>query len=238
MEGRKYDMIQRLLHVSGEYAIISSLPWSGMDPFRHAHRRVQAKVRVLGAEAVHFTADAIIQPESTTTEENFSLKALISPEDHAALSQAIRQFGIEPQGTGRKYPRIPADRMIELFPVYVLGHLKGEAPKGSPVAPLVFKLGNMSPQGMLLVSQASSLDHLFPGCELELQIEPRGDFKETIELVAEIRRVSEDVDPKTDAITRHFGVKYTQITDQNKAHYLQLLKLILGTLKAKMAQAG
>lgn len=179
-------------------------------------------------KTLSFNIKAKVLLEKTTLSEHIALHFQLTEADHAALLAQISANGFHPTSYVRKYPRIPSNQLIQTFPLRA--QLTSQSEK-IPAVQLTTDVVNLSPNGVLISTENQQALTLMPGDRIHLTLEPRGWFPVPIEAEGLICRLTEDLHPQSQNLTRLFGIKFTRMDSANKTAFLDLLKDILQQLK-------
>lgn len=233
VDGEQLEFIHQNISVHG----VPGLPWGKLSPRLHHGKVVSIQLRILtnstGADTglIQQLIQGTITREKSLQSEHMGLRFILTETQATTLGQLIRSHGYVPTDYVRKYPRIPANSKIQTFPLraLVLPALGSGHPLGD--TPMVFDLGDLSPNGLLLYTENSVAATLKPGDRIDITLEPRGWFPTSVQLEGLICRVTEEIDPSSKNVTRLFGIKVSRVDDPNKILFLDLLKGILEKLK-------
>ncbi len=207
-----------------------SLPWNPLSPKKHFGRKTIVNLRVLVSEPVNIQTPARITREHSFYGEQMGLRFEMDPEQRKILDGFVKHEGHHPGDYSRKYPRIPTTPDVPSFPMRVLGVLQE---RQENMIPLIFDVGNISIGGILLKTENPYSLSIQLGHQLDLYLEPRGDLPLQISMQGQVCRIMEDLSTETGNLVRYFGVKFTRISEENRAAYLELLKDVLERLKMK-----
>ncbi len=235
IDGHTLEFIHQSISVFG----VTGLSWAPLDPFAHFGKEIRVQVRIPALpQPFSFTAPAHILREKTLYSDYMGLRFHLPPDVTKTLEELIRKGGFYPTDYVRKYPRIPSNEQVQTFPLRALGIPQTRRSKrGRTVEatgdPIVFEVGNLSPNGVLLSTENQQAVDLSPGDRIDLMLEPRGWFPHKVEMEGLICRVSDELIPSTKNLRRYFGIKFSRIDDTNKAVFLNLLKDILERIQKK-----
>jgi hypothetical protein len=227
IEKRDLEFIHQNISVFG----VAGLPWGPLNPRDHFGKDVTVSVRITSPEPLSILTRARIMRESTTVGEHMGLKFNLEKEAHAKLSALIGRHGHYPTEYLRKYPRIPANAVIQTFPLRAVAFADPECATPIP-DPLVFDVGNLSPNGILLYTENQSALVLQPGDKIRILLEPRGWFPMSIRVQGLVCRVTDETNFASGNLTRYLGIKFTKVDDVNRTAFLDLLKDILTKIKS------
>lgn len=227
------EFTNRNISAYGAYA----LPWEPLNARKHFGRNVKLKIRIQQPIQTEIQCDATILWEQSVYGELMGLKFLMSDDSRRALSQTIREHGFYPTEYIRKYPRIPFSDKIPTFPMTVLGSPVEADPK-SPKSPIVFSIRNLSLNGILLSTENPFALSIRPGHNLDMTIEPRGDFMVRIRVQGMVCRVLDESASGNGNLVRHFGVKFVRVDQENRTAFAELLKDILHRIKEELESEG
>lgn len=210
---------------------VAGLPWGQLNPREHFGKEVTVSIRITSPEPLQILSRAAIMRESTSVAEHMGLKFRLEKEALAKLSSLVQRHGFYPTEYLRKYPRIPASAAIQTFPLRALVYPQGEDAANSNI-PLIFDIGNLSPNGILIHTENQSALLIQPGHRLGILLEPRGWFPMSIKVEGLVCRVVDELNPQSGNLTRYLGIKFTRVDDVNRTAFLDLLKDILGRIKS------
>jgi len=208
---------------------VTSLDWGDLDPQTFFGLDCVARVKTVSPTSIQFETRARIIREFAIGSAQMGLRFILGAENREALSHQIRVHGFHPTDHVRKYPRIPSMSSIRTFPLRALVRLDEKISDGSE---MIFEVGNLSPNGMLLSSENSLSLALEPGSRIHIQLEPRGPFPAQILVHGLVCRITDSIVPDTGNMIRYFGIKFTKVDDLNRAAFLDLLKDILERLRS------
>ena len=233
LEGHTLEFIHQAVSAFG----VTGLPWSPLDPVTHFGKAVTVQVRVPAQpQPLAFSCQARILREKTQYSEYMGLRFELPADIRAKLQELIQKHGFYPTEYVRKYPRIPSDEHIQTFPLRAMGIpnqddvLRHKRPP-SAGDPLLFDVGNLSPNGVLLSTENQTAIDLAPGDRIDLMLEPRGWFPQKVEMEGVICRVNDELMPQNENLRRYFGIKFTRVDAENREIFLNLLKDILERIK-------
>ena len=231
VDNRDLEFIHQNISVFG----VAGMPWGSLNPRDHFGKEVMASVRITFSEALSILTHARIMRETTAVGEHMGLKFHLEKEAHAKLSALIAKHGFYPTEYLRKYPRIPANSVIQTFPLRVVAFpdLESAEPDSTFKDPLVFDVGNLSPNGILLHTENQSALIIQPGDKIRILLEPRGWFPMSIRMQGLVCRVSDELSVESGNLIRYLGVKFVKVDDINRTAFLDLLKDILTKIKAQ-----
>jgi hypothetical protein len=150
------------------------------------------------------------------------------------MAEQIRRNGFYPTDHMRKYPRIPATSAISTFPLRALvvqQKLEGELVNDNQ--PIVYDVGKLSPNGVLLATENQIALSIIPNQRLEMTLEPRGSFPHQVKVQGMVCRITDSPSFETGNLVRFLGIKFTRVDDLNRAAFLDLLKDILERMKLR-----
>jgi hypothetical protein len=229
LDGHTIDLADRELDALGA----SDLPWAPLDPLRHLGKEVTVKIEIPAQpQPFQISCQALLNRERTPTSETMGINFLFPADMRQKLEKLIQTKGYQPKEYSRKYPRIPAQERIQTFPLRAIGVPIFDEIDAAPAdGPLVFDVGNLSPNGVLLSTESQLASSLLPGHRMNLTLEPRGWFPHKIQMEALICRVKEEVVPTSGNLRRSFGIRFTQVGPTQQQAFLELLKDILERIK-------
>jgi len=208
----------------------TSLPWAPLNPKDHFGHTVKVQIKIVPPGALHLEAQAILMHEQALNHDLMGLRFVLSREQRHLLSDQIKRFGYLPTDHVRKYPRIPSMSMIQTFPLRAI--VKPAArPSGTEAIPIVFDVGNLSPNGILLTTENRIAIATQPGQRILISLEPRGPFSQTVETEGLICRATDSLNLENGNMVRMLGIKFIRVDELNRAAFLDLLKDILERMK-------
>jgi len=222
LDQQDYEFIHQNISVFG----VTGLPWGKLDPRTHFGREVRVNIRIPAPNALNFETRAFIMRESTSVAEHMGLKFEIDPEPRERFAALVQSAGFFPTDYLRKYPRIPANALIQTFPMRVLA-----VPLGGSTS-YVMDVSNLSPNGILLQSENQQALSIAAGHRLDLTLEPRGWFPMPVKVQGLVCRVVDEIHPQTGNLQRYLGIKFSKVDEVNRGVFLDLLKDILARIKA------
>ncbi len=224
LDGHSLEYIHQSISVFG----VTGLPWKPLNPREHFGRTVSVSVRIPLHQPLSFKTSASILREQTLYSEGMGLRFLLDAELQGHLSAYIALHGFYPTEYVRKYPRIPSQVAIQTYPQRVLVVPAGE---GTDAQPMVFDVVNLSPNGVLLLTENQGSLSLLPGHRVHMTLEPRGWFPVPVRVQGLVCRVTDELNVSSNNLTRYLGVKFVRVDEPNKAAFLDLLKDILERMK-------
>jgi hypothetical protein len=239
IDGHTLEFIHQSLSVFG----VTGLSWAPLDPYTHFGKTVQVQIRIPAQpQPLTFITPAVILRERTQYAEYLGLRFDLAPGVRTTMEELVRKQGFYPTEYVRKYPRIPSSEQVQTFPLRALGipQVKRAARTGlepSTGDPILFDVGNLSPNGVLLSTENQQASSLNPGDRIDLMIEPRGWFPHKVELEGLICRVSDELIPSTQNLRRYFGIKFSRVDETNRVIFLDLLRDILEKIQKKPGRA-
>ncbi len=208
---------------------VTGLQWGTLDKIASFGRTVIVDVRVPGKPPLQFQTKAHITREASAGATQMGLRFELDSSIRKQLDARILESGFQPTEYIRKYPRIPSSQVIQTFPLRAL--VKSTEKPGEPQ--IVFDVVNLSPNGVLLVTENQSALAMQPGGRLEISLEPRGWFPMPVAAQGVVRRISDELNLANRNLIRMLGVQFTSLDDVNRAAFLELLKDILERLKQR-----
>lgn len=224
VKGFSFHFKNRTITLDG----VSGLAWEPLDAERECGRPVTVKVDIPHPTfplSMHVSAQ--LTRERELRADCMGLKFQLTITQREALASHIQTFGKAPVQSQRKFPRIPSDRRIATYPLHA--RVK---PLQLPIEPLILEIVDLSPNGMLLVTENPNAGMLLPGQPLSAVLEPRGWFATPVEVQGVIRRLTEELDPKTQNTVRRLGLQFTRMDDEHKDAFRVLLKDVLERIQA------
>lgn len=225
------------IHQSVSLFGVSGLPWGTLEPSTHFGKIAQITLRIPQAtrtEDETFQLTALILSEQTTRSKYLVLRFELTPEQKSRLRALIDRFGHFPEEFIRKYPRIPMDEALRVYPTRALitRPTKNESLQAAEESTIVTDVRNLSPSGVLLSTENPNASSLSPGMHLLINFEPRGWFREPLKVSGQLCRIMDEITPKTRQSIRYLGVKFTHLNAENKQMLQERLKDILLQLKS------
>ncbi len=213
---------------------VTGLPWEPLHPDKDFGKQVQAQI-TLSVEGgkLQFQTAAHLLRESTPQFERMGVRFLLEPDLKIRLESAIQKYGYYPTEAIRKYPRIPSNPLIQVFPsrAQVWCPEIQEQSNHPERWPIGFDVANLSPGGILLSTENQLGFIVQPGTKLKLLIEPRGWFPMPIQAEGTACRIVDDLDPQSGNMIRYLGIRFSKLDELNRAGFLNLLKEILERIK-------
>lgn len=233
IDGHTLEFIHQAVSTFG----VTGLPWAPLDPLKHFGKAVTVQVRVPAQpQPLAFSCPAHILREKTQYSEYMGLRFDIPAAIKTQLEALIKKGGFYPTEYVRKYPRIPSDDHIQTFPLRAMGIPNQDDMSKHPhtlnaADPILFDVGNLSPNGVLISTENQSAIDLLPGDRIDLMLEPRGWFPKKVEMEGVICRINDEMVANTGNLRRYFGVKFTRVDSTNRQIFLDLLRDILERMK-------
>jgi hypothetical protein len=214
---REFSFLNHGVSVFG----ITGLKWTHFDPIDRVGEKVQITIDVLAKQRFSLTTAARLTSEQTTDATYLGMRFDLSEFDKMKLTGAIAREGFCPTEYIRKYPRIPAVASVAAMPLRVI------AQEDSLGELMVFDVANVSPNGILLHSENPKAILFQPGSRIRAQVEPRADLFHAFDFEGVVCRLVMDKHPALSNITRYLGIRFLNIPKDQKAHFLDLLKVIV-----------
>lgn len=230
LDKQDFEFIHQNISVFG----VTGLPWGPLNSRDHFSKEVMVSIRIASPAPLSILTRSEIMREHTTVGEHMGLKFFLEAESKAKLSALIQKHGFYPTEYLRKYPRIPANPSIQTFPLRALVYPEGGTANN---APMVFDVGNLSPNGILIHTENQSALNMRPGDRLNLMLEPRGWFPMSIKVQGLVCRISDELNPQSGNLIRYLGIKFTKVDDVNRTAFLDLLKDILEKIKTTVEKS-
>lgn len=230
IDGHALEYIHQNISIFG----VTGLPWKPLNPKEHFGRSVSVTVRVPLHAPLSFRTPAFILREQTLYSEGMGLRFVLDAELKGQLSAYIAKYGFYPTAYVRKYPRIPSQVAIQTYPQRVLVVPDAEtssALDGVASQPMIFDIVNLSPNGVLLMTENQIALSVLPGHRIHMALEPRGWFPVPVRIQGLVCRVTDELNSTSNNLTRYLGVKFVRVDEPNKAAFLDLLKDILERMK-------
>lgn len=218
---RDYNFLNHAVSVFG----ISGLRWPHFDPTGFVGQQVKVTVDVLAQQRFRFTTDALITAELTTDAVYLGARFYPGDGDKRRLAEAISREGFYPTNYLRKFPRIPAWPTISNVPLRTV--VKAEFDEL-----VVFDIANISPNGILLLSENPKAAEYYAGSRLHAQVEPRGEPFKPFTFDGQVCRVLMDKNPSSGNINRYLGIRMLRIPDDEKTNFLEILQAVLHKMKS------
>lgn len=234
LDGNHLEFLHRRISVFG----VTSLPWGPLNPREHFGRTVDVGLQFISDPGFRVEAKAIILRELTKTTKYMGLRLKLDLRQTEQLSQLIAKNGFYPNDHVRKYPRIPSSFILKTFPLKALGKppaasvgaVTAEAAPMSGVQ-ILFDVGNLSPNGVLLSTESQLALAYNPDDLIQLTLEARGWFPVAIQVQGAVRRILDEIHPRSGNLTRYLGVEFMSMDEVNRQAFLDLLRDILRDLK-------
>jgi hypothetical protein len=228
IDGNHLEFLQRRVSIFG----MTSLPWGPLNPREHFGRNVEVNLRFAADESVAMKAKAYLLREYTANAKYMGVRFKLDIRQTEQLNQLIQKHGFYPNDHVRAYPRIPSSFILRTFPLRALG-LPVTSTVGAPAQNMqvIFDVANMSPKGVLLSTESQLALAYSPGDRIQLTLEARGWFPMTIQVEGTVRRVLDEISPRSGNLIRYLGMEFTSIDEVNKQAFLDLLRDILKDLK-------
>lgn len=233
LDGHTLEFIHQAVSAFG----VTGLPWPPLDPLRHFGKAVTVSVRIPSQpQPFAFSCPAHILREKTHYSEYMGLRFDLPADIKKQLDALIQKSGFYPTEYVRKYPRIPSDDHIQTFPLRAMGipnpdDLAKHRKASTALDPILFDVGNLSPNGVLISTENQSAIDLLPGDRIDLMLEPRGWFPSKVEMEGVICRINDEMVAKSGNLRRYFGIKFTRVDSANRQIFLDLLRDILERIK-------
>lgn len=232
LAGHSLEFVHRDISLFG----VTGLPWAPLSRDAHFGKTIDVVVKVASNENPWtFRTRGILGSEQSAYGDYLSIKFLMDADTRAQLQKRVAMNGHVPTDHMRKYPRIPADPTIQTYPLHALviasSDSKNSAPSGQPIA---FEVSNISPNGIMLSTENSMSTSIVPGSRVQLKLDPRGWFPMPIYVEGLVCRVLSEINPGSGNPIRRLGIKFTRVNNENRAAFLELLKVILQDVSAKM----
>jgi hypothetical protein len=203
---------------------VSGLRWAQFDPLDRVGEKTDVTIDVLAATRYKFTTPATLTAEITGETTYLGLKFYSSDFDRSRLMASIKTEGFYPTNYIRKYPRIPASGQIHSMPLRAI--LRATTPDL-----IVFDIANMSPNGILLLTENPLASTLLPGTRVFAQVEPRGNIHLPFEFEGLVCRVMMDKDPKSPNIARYLGIRFLRMVEGQKEIFEMVLRTVLENIQ-------
>lgn len=214
----------------GEHLInaegLPGFPWDRFDPLEMVGTQTTVKIEGLTDPGFEFSCGAYFTCERTTKGSSLGLTFILGDREKKILSDAIAREGQLPE-FARKFPRIAFNEMVTIMPSHGILRFFHHNEDIS----IACDVDDFSPSGFQLSTEDPRAAALEPGGTVRVQIQPRGDYKHAIQSNATAQRVIYKVDPATGNYRWHFGLSVTTMSGDHKAHFTELLKLIVMRFK-------
>ena len=225
------DFVHQNLSPAG----VSGLPWSPLNPMVHFGKKVQVQVRLATAEPRTLTLPATIFKEQTQFNTSMGLRFDSQSPDIDLIKAQARKFGNMPTEYMRKYPRLPADPGVSTFPLLALVNAPAvDISQAKSSEQIIFNVANLSPNGILIVTENQLSLGYKPGERILITLDPRGWFPVSVRIAAMICRIQDDIHPKNNNMVRSLGIKFLKVDDEHREAFLDLLRDILEKIKQKI----
>lgn len=210
----------------------AGLPWALPHDFNPIGKTVQVHVAVTTGDGFSFHTPAKVIREYTPYASHLGLRFQLPSNISERLATHIQREGFFPTEYIRKYPRIPSFPMIQTFPLRALAfHASTPHEPGKPSLPFSFDVENLSPNGVLMVTENQAALAINPGDKMTIVLEPRGWFPMPIQLEGQVCRITDEINEKSGNLSRHLGIKFTRLDELNRSAFVDLLKDILERFK-------
>jgi len=214
---------------------VSGLPWAPLNPMVHFGKKVQVQVRVATAEPQTVNLTATIFKEQTQFNTSMGLRFEGQGPGIDLLKAQARKFGNMPTEYMRKYPRLPADPGVSTFPLLALVNAPAvDLAKARNAEQIIFNVANLSPNGILVVTENQLSLGYKPGERILITLDPRGWFPVSVRIAAMICRIQDEISPKNNNMVRSLGIKFLKVDDEHREAFLDLLRDILEKIKQKI----
>lgn len=227
VDDKRREFVHQNISIYG----VNGLPWGTLDRVNDFGREIQVDVRIPGDDPIVFQTTATISREESLGSSQMGLKFLLDPSIQTRLEARIAKYGIYPTEYVRKYPRIPANELIQTYPLRALVTANKEENPSLTDMPLIFDVSNLSPNGVLLKTENQAALIFVPGDRIKMTLEPRGWFPVAVKVDGLICRLTDQVSVGSLNLVRYVGVKFTNVDEENRTAFLDLLKDILERLK-------
>lgn len=224
---------------------VFGMPWPPLSPTKNFGQRVEVQLRLPHLRNIRLHTIATLVREVTSTGEYLGLRLELDSDTDKELRRLIEVHGYCPKEFLRKFPRVPSTEVIQSFPLQMLGTPLASGDSSVPLAApmdakknrgpsqriMIFDVRNVSLGGVMVSSENALGWSIQPKQEFHLAFEPRGPFKDRIEARAVVLRILEEPDPTTGNLMRQFGFRYLEMSESDRASYLELLKQILNKVR-------
>lgn len=205
---------------------VTGLPWQPLDPETHYGKSVFVNVEIRTPVPLNFVVAAQIIREYTPAKNTMGLMFHFEEQQLAAFTEFAKKHGEPPITYTRKFPRIPSNYLIQVYPLQVSTPVGGHATH--------FDCEDISPDGLMIFTENKAAFSLKVQQKIELKIDPGHFFPHQLNLEASVRRISDDFNPASGAPVRHMGLQFVTPPENEKKKLNELLKDILLQLKEKM----
>jgi hypothetical protein len=223
LESEKYNLEFIKKNIS-EFGVMG-LPWGPMNAQEHFGKLVGVTLKIFTQEPTTINAKAHLIRECTVYSDHMGLRLRLGDAERSALRSQIKRYGYFPTEYIRKYPRMPSLASIQTFPLHTMAYTEE-----NPEQPMIFNIGNLSPNGILLSSESQLVMKMKPGDRLNVIMDPRGWFPVQVRFQGMICRITDDL-TESGNVMRHLGVRMTKISTTDRTAFLDLLKDILSKMK-------
>lgn len=223
--GSEYAFLNLPLSLFG----VSGIRWAHFDPRPYVGKQAEVTLDVRTKTPFRIQATGTITLEETFSQGSkvttyyLGINFDFTDEVKQKLATAISAEGFLPTSYLRKFPRIPIDPKIPEMPLKA----HARAANGNLIS---FDIGNISPGGILIMSDNPNAEHFHPGMKVRLQVEARRLSLEPFSFEGLICRRITEPDESKGKIRRMLGVRYWTIEPKHKEALLDTLKSILATL--------
>lgn len=229
IEGHNLEFTNQNISVFG----CMGLKWEPLNSREHFGKTVQVTITCPNADPLMIKTEAHIIREFTTQSEYMGLRFHLSDENREKLKAQVTKYGTYPTEYIRKHPRIPSSSLIQTFPLRVIGTPDSwrQLYANETIIPLVFDVGNLSPNGILMSTENQMSKSVVVGEYIDMVLEPRGWFPTPVKVRGVICRITDDLNPQNGNFTRSLGIKFVKVDEVNRTAFLDLLKDILERFK-------
>lgn len=226
IDGMTAEYPKTLISASGVYG----LRWPPLVPAKHYGKVAKVKVDMsIDGKPFTFEVPASITRELTMRSERMGLKFLYPNEAaNEKVLDFILQHGHTPTEYNRKYPRIPSKLFMDSFNLKASALAEATGLNHDPKR-IAYRIGNLSPDGLLLQTNSENARHIRPGDILDLAITQDSRTAPDIDIRAKVKvfRFSQEVQSPSNEEVWQLGSQFSKIDEKNKAAYFRLLEHVL-----------
>jgi len=220
-----YELGEHLINSTG----LPGMAWHHFNPILFVGQRVTVQVEVLSpSEPFKFACEGFLTCEQTETATQLGLTFLLRTQQRTTLEAIISREGTYPDYV-RKFPRINFMPTMKVMPSRSVLRmtLAGEE------AMVASDIENMSPAGIMVHTEDSRCAFLIPGETVHVQLQPRGEYHDVINLTCAVRRIIRTVSHESEVLGFKLGMGISAMTHANKKLFTELLREIVTRLKVE-----
>ena len=221
-ENETFDVGEHLLNLNG----IPGFKWTRFEPMDVVGKACRASVSLSSSTPFEFSCDATMTCEEVTGRTDLGIAFNITQADGMKLGEIITKEGVLPE-YARKFPRIIFLENVGVMPSRAI--LKQSI--GSENTEVVGDIVDMSPTGIQISTEDMRCAVTIPGEVWDVILQPRGGFASPVVFRGEVKRIIHSVDPKSYNAKRYFSMAITQITNEHKTMFTDLLRQVVTRIK-------